>query len=148
MIAGGTGITPMLQARVSTPQLPPPPLAASHLPSSPHERQTPSEKGRRHHHPHRSPRAPLVLSHTHTTQVISAVLRDPSDKTELRLLFANQTEGDILCREELEALQAKHPQLKARGIDLVSRGSVAMLCLQLCKWSAPVEGFRPVTLCL
>jgi cytochrome-b5 reductase len=42
-------------------------------------------------------------------QVIAAVLRDPSDTTELFLLFANQTEADILVRDELEALEKKHP---------------------------------------
>uniref|UniRef100_A0A1I8A7H2 Hexokinase n=1 Tax=Steinernema glaseri TaxID=37863 RepID=A0A1I8A7H2_9BILA len=41
-------------------------------------------------------------------QVIHAILKDPSDRTELSLLFANQTEKDILCREELEALQKEH----------------------------------------
>jgi cytochrome-b5 reductase len=35
-------------------------------------------------------------------QVARAVLRDPSDRTELHLLFANQTEQDILLRKELE----------------------------------------------
>lgn len=42
-------------------------------------------------------------------QIISAVLRDPDDKTTLSLLFANQTEDDILVREELESLAKKHP---------------------------------------
>ena len=37
-------------------------------------------------------------------QIIRAVLRDPQDKTELFLIFANQTEEDILLRQELEAL--------------------------------------------
>ena len=31
-------------------------------------------------------------------QIIAAVLRDAGDKTKLALLFANQTEEDILCR--------------------------------------------------
>lgn len=37
-------------------------------------------------------------------QVIRAVLRDKSDTTELWLLFANQTEDDILLRKELEEI--------------------------------------------
>ena len=37
-------------------------------------------------------------------QVIRAIQRDPSDHTEVWLLFANQTEEDILLRSELEAL--------------------------------------------
>ena len=37
------------------------------------------------------------------------VLDDKSDKTSLSLVYANQTEDDILCREQLEALQSAHP---------------------------------------
>lgn len=37
-------------------------------------------------------------------QIVRAVLRDPADKTELFLIFANQTEDDILLRQELDAL--------------------------------------------
>ena len=37
-------------------------------------------------------------------QVIRAVLKNPEDKTELWLLFANQSEDDILLRKELEAI--------------------------------------------
>jgi len=43
-------------------------------------------------------------------QVITAALKDPNDKTEISLLYANQTENDILVRDEMEALQKKHPQ--------------------------------------
>lgn len=42
-------------------------------------------------------------------QIVAAVLRDPNDKTRLSLLFANQTEDDILVRDELESLAEKHP---------------------------------------
>lgn len=42
-------------------------------------------------------------------QLITAVFRDPEDKTCLSLLFANQSEDDILVREELEAVQQQHP---------------------------------------
>jgi len=46
-------------------------------------------------------------------QVMAAILKDPSDTTEISLLYANQTENDILVRDMLEELQAKHPkQLK------------------------------------
>lgn len=37
-------------------------------------------------------------------QIIRAILRDSSDKTEMWLIFANQTEEDILLRKELEAI--------------------------------------------
>jgi cytochrome-b5 reductase len=42
-------------------------------------------------------------------QIVQAVLDDKSDKTSLSLVYANQTEDDILCREQLEALQSAHP---------------------------------------
>ncbi|KAG8466066.1 hypothetical protein KFE25_005636 [Diacronema lutheri] len=41
-------------------------------------------------------------------QVIAAILRDPADKTKVSLLYANQSEADILVRDMLEELQAKH----------------------------------------
>ena len=37
-------------------------------------------------------------------QIIRAVLRDPNDTTEMWLIFANQTEQDILLRQELEGI--------------------------------------------
>ena len=37
-------------------------------------------------------------------QIIQAILRDPKDKTEVYLLYANQTEEDILLREDLDKL--------------------------------------------
>lgn len=43
-------------------------------------------------------------------QLITAVFRNPEDKTELSLLFANQTEEDILLRSELEEIQKMHPE--------------------------------------
>ena len=43
-------------------------------------------------------------------QVIAAILKDPSDTTEVYLLYANQTEDDILCRDLLEDLQKAHPK--------------------------------------
>jgi len=42
-------------------------------------------------------------------QVLAAILRDPQDKTMVRLLFANKTPDDILARDVLEELAAKHP---------------------------------------
>lgn len=40
-------------------------------------------------------------------QVIRAILKNPEDKTELWLIFANQTEEDILLRKELEAIPSE-----------------------------------------
>jgi len=42
-------------------------------------------------------------------QIIAAVLKDSSDATQLSLIFANQTEDDILVRDHLERLQNKYP---------------------------------------
>jgi cytochrome-b5 reductase len=41
-------------------------------------------------------------------QVIKAVLKNPEDRTQLSLIFANVNEEDILVREHLEELAEKH----------------------------------------
>lgn len=41
-------------------------------------------------------------------QIIQAVMKDPKDDTVCYLLFANQTEKDILLRPELEEIMANH----------------------------------------
>lgn len=47
---------------------------------------------------------------TPVLQVVDAIFRDTKDKTTtMSLLYANQTEDDILVREELEAFAAKYP---------------------------------------
>jgi len=43
-------------------------------------------------------------------QLVRAVFRDPEDKTCLSLLFANQTEEDILLKAELEELAEQYPE--------------------------------------
>lgn len=42
-------------------------------------------------------------------QLIRAITKDPRDKTQVSLLYANQTEKDILLRAELEEVAKKHP---------------------------------------
>jgi cytochrome-b5 reductase len=42
-------------------------------------------------------------------QVIQAILKNPEDRTQVSLIFANVTEDDILLRSTLEDLAAKHP---------------------------------------
>lgn len=42
-------------------------------------------------------------------QLIKAVVKDKEDKTKLWLLFANQTENDILLRKELEEVARECP---------------------------------------
>lgn len=41
-------------------------------------------------------------------QIIKAILKDSEDNSEVSLLFANQTEDDILVRSELEWLAKQH----------------------------------------
>jgi len=41
-------------------------------------------------------------------QLIREMFRDPEDKSEVWLIFANQTEEDILLRPELEEIKANH----------------------------------------
>lgn len=43
-------------------------------------------------------------------QLAREVLKKSNDKTRLALLYANQTENDILLRNELDGLAAKHPE--------------------------------------
>ena len=42
-------------------------------------------------------------------QIAASILDDPSDTTQVSLLYANQTEDDILVREMLDGYAAKHP---------------------------------------
>ena len=42
-------------------------------------------------------------------QVIHAIVRDPNDEVKVSLIYANQTEDDILVREELESLVKDYP---------------------------------------
>ncbi|RWR78601.1 nitrate reductase NADH-like protein [Cinnamomum micranthum f. kanehirae] len=45
-------------------------------------------------------------------QVMQAILKDPSDETEMYLVYANRTEDDILLREELDEWERKHSNVK------------------------------------
>lgn len=44
-------------------------------------------------------------------QVASHILSNPNDKTRIELVFGNVSEDDIICRQELDDLKAKHPGL-------------------------------------
>ena len=43
-------------------------------------------------------------------QIVQAIVKDLPDKTHVPLLFANQTEDDILVREELEKMAETNHQ--------------------------------------
>lgn len=42
-------------------------------------------------------------------QLMRAMVKDPTDKTQVSLLFANRTEKDILLRDELDQLTTEYP---------------------------------------
>lgn len=42
-------------------------------------------------------------------QLVRHITRDPDDSTEMSLLFANQSEDDILLKNELEEVAKTHP---------------------------------------
>ncbi|CAL8137175.1 unnamed protein product [Orchesella dallaii] len=42
-------------------------------------------------------------------QIVNAVFKDADDETCLSLIYANQTEEDILCREDLEKIRDQQP---------------------------------------
>lgn len=42
-------------------------------------------------------------------QIITAILKDPTDKTKLSLVYANVNEEDILLKKELDEFAAKNP---------------------------------------
>ena len=45
-------------------------------------------------------------------QIIKEVLKNPDDRTELHLVFANNTEEDILLKQVLDTFAAKHKNFK------------------------------------
>lgn len=57
-------------------------------------------------------------------QLIRAIIKDPTDETQMSLLYANQTEEDILLRDELDGIAKKHPdRLKVwYTVDTSSKG--------------------------
>ena len=55
-------------------------------------------------HTHARTRTRTHTGITPMLQIIQAILKDSEDTTRVSLLFANQTEDDILVRDELEAM--------------------------------------------
>lgn len=45
-------------------------------------------------------------------QVIEAILKNPDDKTQISLLYANISPDDILLKQKLDVLATSHPNLK------------------------------------
>lgn len=86
-------------------------------------------------------------------QLIRAICDDPADTTQISLLYANNTERDILLREELETfakkcpgkLQMQYVLSKPRDDWKGYRGFVSGELIQ--KHFAPVEKDNKVLLC-
>ncbi|CEP23808.1 CBR1 [Cyberlindnera jadinii] len=45
-------------------------------------------------------------------QIIEAIANNPEDKTEVDLVYGNQTEEDILLRQELDKISKEHPNIR------------------------------------
>ena len=43
-------------------------------------------------------------------QLIENICKNPDDNTKVHLIFANQSQSDILLREELEEFQKNYPE--------------------------------------
>jgi cytochrome-b5 reductase len=76
-------------------------------------------------------------------QVIRQMLKNPSDESEIWLLYANQTEKDILLRDELEAIEARHKQRFHLHFTLDTapkrgwKGSEGFINTAMCKLALP-----------
>lgn len=44
-------------------------------------------------------------------QIINAIISNPEDKTQVQLIYGNQTEADILLKKELDHIVQNHPQI-------------------------------------
>ena len=51
-------------------------------------------------------------------QVASEIVNNPEDKTQVSLVFANQTEKDIILKEELDEMAAKHDNFQVSSLTL------------------------------
>ena len=49
-------------------------------------------------------------------QIVRAIVKNPEDKTQVSLIFANVTQEDILLKAELDLLSKKHPQFKVHYV--------------------------------
>ncbi|KAK6457380.1 NADH-cytochrome b-5 reductase [Scheffersomyces xylosifermentans] len=47
-------------------------------------------------------------------QVITSIITNPDDHTKISLLFANETEKDILLRAEIDEIASRYPDLKVQ----------------------------------
>ena len=67
-------------------------------------------------------------------QLVHQVVRDEGDTTQLALVYANQTEADILLRLELEEIQAQYPNKFKLWytVDRPQEGVCVCMCVCVC----------------
>lgn len=63
-------------------------------------------------------------------QVASEIVNNPDDKTQVSLVFANQTEQDIILRDELDEMAAKHDNFQ---VGLACHETIPSATSPLCK---------------
>ncbi|CAN6654149.1 NADH-cytochrome b5 reductase 1 [Trichomonascus vanleenenianus] len=62
--------------------------------------------------PNAYPKLTMIAGGTGITpmfQIIDAIVKNPNDSTKMNLIFANDTEEDILLKDDIDALAAKYP---------------------------------------
>lgn len=57
-------------------------------------------------------------------QVAQEILRNSDDKTQVSLIFANQTEDDIILRKELDEMAAKHDNFQVQTRSSPANGNL------------------------
>ncbi|KAG0139940.1 hypothetical protein CROQUDRAFT_665819 [Cronartium quercuum f. sp. fusiforme G11] len=74
--------------------------------------QVKGPKGQMKYHSNLCKRIGMIAGGTGITpmlQIIRACVKDPNDKTQIKLIYANVNEDDILLKAELDEIQASHP---------------------------------------
>lgn len=64
-------------------------------------------------------------------QVASEIVNNPEDKTQVSLIFANQTEKDIILKEEIDEMAAKHDNFQV-GLVYIRCTTPATLNVHIC----------------
>ena len=62
-------------------------------------------------------------------QVASEIVNNPEDKTQVSLIFANQTEKDIILKEEIDEMAAKHNNFQVGCICIKCNMWIICICL-------------------
>ena len=64
-------------------------------------------------------------------QVASEIVNNPEDKTQVSLIFANQTEKDIILKEEIDEMAAKHDNFQV-GCVCTSCAVLQFVIMRIC----------------